>query len=244
MPASGGTVGRTPCEGLLGRQATLGVFRRFGYRFWVHAPGKPFDPAVSLICVRGLGVFSGLISLFGQECIRRYWTVGRSRSRRRSSWMMRPTCLLQYTCLMWRHSSSCGGRGIRGSGIWTATVIAKTKCKCTRTGCVQQARQSPGKKCNGPRRRGSNSDGAIVGHSQCTGSAHLCTSSCRRQLLWIGSSKHNSNSHADNTPDINLEGWSRWKSVAAHACMCFMSIICVTTLSSVALSNNLCVSTH
>jgi hypothetical protein len=26
MPASGATVGRTPCEGLLGRQATLGAF--------------------------------------------------------------------------------------------------------------------------------------------------------------------------------------------------------------------------
>jgi hypothetical protein len=44
MPASGGTVGRTPCEGLLGRQAALGAFRRFGYRFWVHTPGKPFIP--------------------------------------------------------------------------------------------------------------------------------------------------------------------------------------------------------
>jgi hypothetical protein len=42
MPASGATVGRTPYEGLLGRQVTLGAFRRFGCRCWVHTPGKPF----------------------------------------------------------------------------------------------------------------------------------------------------------------------------------------------------------
>jgi hypothetical protein len=42
MPASGATVGRTPYEGLLGRQVTLGAFRRFGCRCCVHTPGKPF----------------------------------------------------------------------------------------------------------------------------------------------------------------------------------------------------------
>jgi hypothetical protein len=40
--ASETTVGRTPYEGLLGRQATLGVLRHFGCRCWVHTPGKPF----------------------------------------------------------------------------------------------------------------------------------------------------------------------------------------------------------
>jgi hypothetical protein len=42
IPASGALVGRTPYEGLLGRQVTLGVFRRFGCRCWVHTLGKPF----------------------------------------------------------------------------------------------------------------------------------------------------------------------------------------------------------
>jgi transposase InsO family protein len=42
MPASGATVGRTPYEGLLGRQVTLGAFPRFGCQCWVHTPGKPF----------------------------------------------------------------------------------------------------------------------------------------------------------------------------------------------------------
>jgi hypothetical protein len=41
IPASGALVGRTPYEGLLGRQVTLGVFRRFGCRCWVHTPDKP-----------------------------------------------------------------------------------------------------------------------------------------------------------------------------------------------------------
>jgi hypothetical protein len=33
---------RRTYEGLLGRQVTLGVFRRVGCRCWVHTPGKPF----------------------------------------------------------------------------------------------------------------------------------------------------------------------------------------------------------
>jgi hypothetical protein len=42
MPASRATIGHTPYEGLLGRQVTLGVFRRFSCRCWVNTPGKPF----------------------------------------------------------------------------------------------------------------------------------------------------------------------------------------------------------
>lgn len=44
MPAavSGSRVGRTPHEAFLGREVTLGVFRRFGCRVWAHVPGKPF----------------------------------------------------------------------------------------------------------------------------------------------------------------------------------------------------------
>jgi transposase InsO family protein len=47
IPASGALVSRTPCEGLLGRQVTLGVFQRFGCRCWVHTPGmhrRKFEP--------------------------------------------------------------------------------------------------------------------------------------------------------------------------------------------------------
>jgi hypothetical protein len=40
-PASGAHFGRTPHEGLWGRQVCLGAFRRFGCRVWVHTPGKP-----------------------------------------------------------------------------------------------------------------------------------------------------------------------------------------------------------
>jgi hypothetical protein len=41
-PASGAQKGRSPFDGFLGREVTLGVFRCFGCRVWVHQPGKPF----------------------------------------------------------------------------------------------------------------------------------------------------------------------------------------------------------
>jgi hypothetical protein len=97
-------------------------------------PASHLYKAGSLITARGLGGFSGLISLLGREFIRCHWTVGRSRSCRRSSLMMHPMCLLQCSrllqcsCLKWQQSSSCDGRE-----IWTVT--ARTKCKCTRACC-------------------------------------------------------------------------------------------------------------
>jgi transposase InsO family protein len=65
MPVSGAMVGRTPCEGLLGRQATLGAFRCFGCRCWVHTPGKPFVHRRKFGPRRDRSGFSGSISLFG-----------------------------------------------------------------------------------------------------------------------------------------------------------------------------------
>jgi hypothetical protein len=41
-PASGALVGSTSFEGCWGRGVTLGAFRRFGCRVWVHQPGEPF----------------------------------------------------------------------------------------------------------------------------------------------------------------------------------------------------------
>jgi hypothetical protein len=141
MPVSGATVGRTPHEGLLGRQATLGVFQCFGCRCWVHTPGKPFVHRRKFEPRARPGGFSGLISLLGRGSTRYYWTVGRSRSRRRSSLTTHPMCLLQCSCLKGQCSSSRDGQVCRpqGRSTVTATATAKTKCKCK--GCTQSCPQ-------------------------------------------------------------------------------------------------------
>jgi hypothetical protein len=65
MPASGAGIDRTPCEGLLGRQVTLGVFRRFSCRCWVHTPGKPFVHRQKFEPRARLERFLGFDQLFG-----------------------------------------------------------------------------------------------------------------------------------------------------------------------------------
>lgn len=40
-PSKGAVDGKTPHEGFFGRAISLGIFRRFGCRVWVHNPGKP-----------------------------------------------------------------------------------------------------------------------------------------------------------------------------------------------------------
>jgi hypothetical protein len=49
-PASGAQKVRPPFDGFLGREVTLGGFRRFGCRVWVHQPGKPFVTPQKKVC--------------------------------------------------------------------------------------------------------------------------------------------------------------------------------------------------
>jgi transposase InsO family protein len=64
-PASGAQTGRTPHEGFLGREATLGVFRRFGCRVYVHVPGKPYAHRPKYAARGRPGRFLGFEAPFG-----------------------------------------------------------------------------------------------------------------------------------------------------------------------------------
>jgi hypothetical protein len=92
-PASGALVGSTLFKGRWVRGVTLGVFRRFGCRVWVHQPGKPFLHRQKLAERAQPGSFLGFEHPLAPVCARCFLATVASLSIRHCTFVPPPALL-------------------------------------------------------------------------------------------------------------------------------------------------------